>query len=67
MKEDSLKNEQKCTIHDVMLSAYLVDIKRTKIVVLAKSIADACDKLNRDGFNDYSFIYSHSFDVISQH
>ena len=52
-------------ISDVMLSAYFVDIKHTKIVVLAQNIADACDKLDRDGFKDYSFIHSHSFDIVS--
>ena len=59
------RDEKQCVIHDVMLSAYFVDIKHTQIVVLAKNIADACDKLDRDGFKDYTFIYSHSFDVIS--
>jgi hypothetical protein len=59
------RDEKQCVIHDVMLSAYFVDIKHTKIVVLAKNIADACDKLDRDGFKDYTFIYSHSFDVVS--
>ena len=59
------KRGQALYIHDVTLSAYFVDIKHTKIVVLAKNIADACDKLDRDGFKDYTFIYSYSFDVIS--
>ena len=35
------RDEKQCVIHDVMLSAYFVDIKHAKIVVLAKNIADA--------------------------
>jgi hypothetical protein len=59
------RDESQIITQDVILSAYFVNVKHSKIVVLAINIADACDKLDRNGFKDYTFIHWHSFDVIS--
>lgn len=58
--------EKQLRIGGVSLSAYMVvcepDGKR--LAVIAESIGDACDKLDEQGFFDYQFVRSVSFDVL---
>ena len=60
----SLKKQLR--IASVSVSAYMVicepDGKR--LAVIAESIGDACDKLDENGYFDYQFIRSVSFDVL---
>jgi hypothetical protein len=58
-------NELSTIIHNAQLSAYLVGVKSTRIIVLAENISNACDKLASAGFTDYEFVHSNSFDVIA--
>lgn len=59
-----LNQEKQCDIHVVSPSAYLVDLMGKHLVVLADSIADACDKLDAEGYENYEFVRSTSIDVL---
>jgi len=62
---DQLKEQVKnFSIPEVGLSAYYVNPMGEPIIVLAKNMAEACDKLDKAGIKDYVFVHSHSFDVV---
>lgn len=67
-EEQNLNNAdaQQLNIAGVMLSAYIVVLSHgERVIVIAKNIADAYDKLDEHGHIGYEFEHGCSFDVIS--
>ena len=66
--EETLNSKQTAQlgIGGVMLSAYIVVLSHgERVIVIAKNIADAYDKLDEHGHIGYEFEHGCSFDVIS--
>lgn len=56
---------KKLTICDVVSSAYIVKVEGNgTMIILAENIADACDKLEVKGYENYTFVKSTSLDVL---
>ena len=56
---------QALIIDSVVSSAYMVKVEGNgTMIILAKSIADACDKLEANGYKNYTFVKSTSLDVL---
>jgi hypothetical protein len=51
----------KCAIQNVMCSAYIAKVGKNKMIVVANNIAEACDKLENNGFTEYEFEHASSF------
>lgn len=67
MSETNKENETaQLGIGGVTLSAYIVVLSHgERVIVIAKNIADAYDKLDEHGHIGYEFEHGCSFDVIS--
>ena len=50
----------KCAIQNVMCSAYIVKVGKNKMIVVANNLAEACDKLENNGFTEYEFEHASS-------
>tara|TARA_R110001606_G_scaffold117117_1_gene246462 strand:+ start:72 stop:323 length:252 start_codon:yes stop_codon:yes gene_type:complete len=51
-------------LFDVIPSAYLMVIDKKEVVVLADNIADAMDKAESTGSEDYKMAFNKSFNVL---
>ena len=60
-KYNTPSTKAKCAIQNVMCSAYIVKVGKNKMIVVANNIAEACDKLENNGFIEYEFEKASSF------
>ncbi|UXQ88823.1 hypothetical protein [Tenacibaculum phage Larrie] len=57
--------DKQLILSGVVSSAYTVKVEgKGTIIILAESIADACDKLESKGYKNYAFVKSTSLDVV---
>ena len=61
---DNRKQGQELPIHDVMPSAYLMNIDNEATIVEAENIAEAMDKAEATGSKDYEMVCSKSLPIL---
>ena len=47
-------------------TGYLVKTSNSEFFVVAENIAHACDILDYEGFKEYEFVFTRSFEILEQ-